>query len=76
MTYQELNEFILAYLANDITGRAIMLTSEWGTGKSYYVKNTLKPFIDAKNKNCVIVSMYGLSEVSEIWYYCFYSTPE
>ncbi len=47
MTYQELNEFILAYLANDITGRAIMLTSEWGTGKSYYVKNVLKPFIDA-----------------------------
>lgn len=69
MTYDEMNSFILNYLKNDITGRAIMLTGEWGSGKSYYVKNTLKPFLEDKDNGkhkCVIVSLYGLSDISEI----------
>ena len=46
-----------------------MLTGEWGSGKSYYVKNTLKPFLEDKDNGkhkCVIVSLYGLSDTSEI----------
>ena len=69
MTYDKMNSFILNYLKNDITGRAIMLTGEWGSGKSYYVKNTLKPFLEDKDNckyKCVIVSLYGLSDTSEI----------
>ena len=69
MTYKEVNGFILNYIKNDITGRAIMLTDEWGAGKSYYVKNTLKPFLESKKGGkykCVIVSLYGLSDISEI----------
>ncbi len=69
MTYDEMNNFILNYLKNDKTGRAIMLTGEWGSGKSYYVKNTLKPFLEDKDNGkhkCVIVSLYGLSDTSEI----------
>ena len=66
MTYDEMNSFILNYITNDKTGRAIMLTGEWGSGKSYYVKNTLKPFLEKKGHKCVIVSLYGLSDISEI----------
>lgn len=69
MTYDEMNQFILNYVKNDITGRAIMLTGEWGSGKSYYIKNTLKPFLednDNSNHKCVIVSLYGLADTSEI----------
>lgn len=69
MTYDELNTFILNYLENDITNRAIMLTGKWGSGKSYYVKNTLKPFLESKEggkHKCAIVSLYGFSHVSEI----------
>ena len=69
MTFDELNSFILNYVEKDVTGRAIMLTGEWGSGKSYYIKNTLKPFLENKNNGkhkCVIVSLYGLSDVSEI----------
>lgn len=69
MTYDEMNSFILNYLENDKTGRAIMLTGEWGSGKSYYIKNTLKPFLEDKDNGkhkCVIVSLYGLSDTSEI----------
>ena len=66
MTYNELNAFILNYLKNDITGRAIMLTGEWGSGKSYYIKNTLKPFLATYKHKCAVVSLYGLTDVSEI----------
>lgn len=69
MTYDEMNSFILNYLKNDITGRAIMLTGEWGSGKSYYVKTKLKSFLEDKDNGkykCVVVSLYGLSDTSEI----------
>lgn len=64
-----MNSFILNYLKNDITGRAVMLSGEWGSGKSYYVKTKLKSFLEDKDNGkykCVIVSLYGLSDTSEI----------
>ncbi len=66
MTYDEMNNFILDYIKFDISGRAIMLSGEWGSGKSYYIKNTLKPFLVKKKKKCIIVSLYGLSDTTEI----------
>ncbi len=67
MITKELNEYILNYLQNDKTQSAIMLTAPWGTGKSYYIKNTLMPAIDTKDeKKCVLVSLYGLKDISEI----------
>lgn len=69
MTYDDMNSFILNYLKNDITGRAIMLSGEWGSGKSYYVKTKLKSFLENKDNDrhkCVIVSLYELSNTSEI----------
>lgn len=64
-----MNEFILDYLENDKTNRAIMLTGGWGSGKSYYVKNTLKPFLEStgdQKHECAIISLYGLTDASDI----------
>ena len=36
MTVGELNRYIKHYLEEDKTHTAIMLTGEWGLGKSYY----------------------------------------
>lgn len=69
MTYDIFNAFIKNYIENDKTGRAIMLTSDWGTGKSYYINNNLKSFLksnDGGNHDCVIVSLYGLTDISDI----------
>lgn len=69
MTYQELNQYILHYLTEDKTKSAIMLTGPWGTGKSYYIQNELKPFLENKENgghSCVIVSLYGLKDTAEI----------
>ena len=39
MTINGLNNYILHYLLKDKTGTAIMLTGEWGSGKTYYIEN-------------------------------------
>lgn len=69
MTYQGLNQYILHYLTEDKTKSAIMLTAPWGSGKSFYIQNELKPFLE-KGENgshkCLVVSLYGLKELSEI----------
>lgn len=67
MRTDELNEYIKHYLEEDKTHSAILLTAPWGTGKSYYIQNTLAPFIDSEEeKKCIIVSLYGLNEIREI----------
>jgi len=44
MTVTELNNYIEHYLKEDKTHTAIMLTGEWGSGKTYYIENKLVPF--------------------------------
>ena len=69
MTNEELNNYILHYIKVDKTKSAIMLTGNWGTGKSYYIQNILAPFLaEEKNGNfqCITVSLYGLNDVLEI----------
>lgn len=69
MTYQELNQYILHYVTEDKTKSAIMLTAPWGTGKSYYIQNELKPFLEKEENGkikCLIVSLYGLKDLFEV----------
>lgn len=47
MTNEELNSYILHYLTKDKTNSAIMLTGDWGTGKSYYIQHSFALFNDA-----------------------------
>lgn len=69
MKSSELNQFIMHYLTEDKTHRAIMLTAPWGAGKSYYIQNELKPFLEKEEngkRKCIIVSLYGLKTLSDI----------
>lgn len=60
-------KFIENYLENDKTKSAIMLIGGWGTGKSYYIQNVLKPYLEDKNNDCcIIVSLYGLNDLKDI----------
>lgn len=66
MTYQNLNQYILHYLTEDKTKSAIMLTAPWGSGKSFYIQNELKPFLEKEENGshkCLVVSLYGLKEL-------------
>lgn len=69
MTYQELNQYILHYMTEDKTKSAIMLTAPWGTGKSYYIQNELRLFLEKSEKGkikCLTVSLYGLKSLFEL----------
>ena len=67
MTNKELSSYIKHYVEKDKTKSAIMLTGEWGTGKSHYIKNELLPFLASNGDHkSILVSLYGLSSVSEI----------
>ena len=67
MTDQEYNLYIENYLKNDKTKSAIMLTARWGMGKSYYIQNSLIPYLEqTADKKCVVVSLYGLNDTKEI----------
>lgn len=66
MTTEELNNYILHYLKKDKTHTAIMLTGEWGSGKTYYVENDLIPFLKQNKATAIAVSLYGLNDITMI----------
>ena len=67
MKNSELNKYIKHYLEEDKTKSAIMLSAPWGTGKSYYIQNVLRKYLEQESRNrCIIVSLYGMRELSEI----------
>lgn len=54
------------YFEKDKTRRAIMLSGAWGTGKSYYIQNSLRPYLENSGIKCIVVSLYGLKNLSEL----------
>lgn len=70
---QRLDEIVEFYLRMD-TNNAIMLTGNWGAGKTYYFKHILKDKIsktqvfkdNSKTYRPILVSLFGLRSVEEI----------
>lgn len=69
----QLNETIDFYLKND-SNYAVMITGDWGVGKTYYFKKILSERIEntdvytnpKKKYKPIIVSLFGLSSIEEI----------
>ncbi len=66
MTESEQNAFILRYLTNDRTNTALLLNGSWGSGKTFYIKNSLIPFLKSYNKKAVYISMYGIQNTDAL----------
>lgn len=68
MDDSELCRYIDNYVKNNKTQTAIMLTGEWGIGKSYFIKEVLLPYLKIANSDtrCVISSVYGLERIDEL----------
>jgi len=70
---QELEQIVNYYLTSD-TNYALMITGDWGVGKTYYFKNILKNQIketptfgdNSKKYKPLLVSLFGLKSVEEI----------
>ncbi len=66
MNCNQLTECIMNYLENDKTNTAIMLSGDWGCGKSYYIKNQLKDELEKAGKGYVLVSLYGINKLEDV----------
>ena len=66
MNTTELTEYIKNYLENDRTRSAIMLTGEWGCGKSYYIQNILTNELNKNNQDLAVVSLYGIKSIADL----------
>lgn len=70
---QNLNEIVNFYLTND-SSNALMITGDWGIGKTYYFKNTLEsqigltPTFTNNNKKYkpLLISLFGLKSIEEV----------
>ena len=66
MNNDDLNAFIERYATQYTTKTAVLLTGEWGSGKSYYINNSLCPFLKEHKVKCVVVSLYGIDNLSDL----------
>ncbi len=66
MTLAELNCYIKHYLEEDKTHTAIMLTGEWGSGKTYYVEKILAPFLQKEKRMDVLLFHYMALKLFQI----------
>ncbi len=63
---KSISDAVVKYLNMKTTG-ALMLTGDWGSGKTYYVKNELFPLIRETTKRIpIIVSLYGETDKNNI----------
>lgn len=66
MNENELNEFIINYVKREKTQSALMLSGQWGIGKSYYINNSLKENLKKNDFKMISVSLYGLTSIHDI----------
>ena len=66
MNSEELNIFIERYAKQYKTKTALLLSGEWGSGKSYYINNCLCPYLKKKKVKCAVVSLYGIDSLADL----------
>lgn len=66
MDFSQINEHIKNYIKNDKTRMSIMLSAPWGTGKSFYAKNILCPYLKDNKIDSAYISLYGLDSFEDI----------
>lgn len=81
LTDEQILEIIEKYVNKKETNYAILLDGEWGSGKTYFIRERLVPKLKAnyekekkeknkddnlKNKKPIYISLYGMEDVKEI----------
>ena len=61
----KLTDSILTYLRMNSTG-ALMISGEWGCGKTYHIKHIVIPFLENKGYEPLMVSLFGIQTVDDI----------
>jgi len=66
----QVKTYVLNYLTEEAYAHAIMIDGEWGSGKTYFIKEILIPALaegDARiSRKAVYVSLYGKNNVNDV----------
>jgi len=54
------------YIKANSLNSALMITGEWGCGKTYYLKNHLKSIIEAQQLELIYISLNGIKNQSQL----------
>lgn len=66
---EQIIEIIKSYIKMKNCNYAILIDGQWGTGKTFFVKNALMPIInkdEEKGKKAIYISTYGIKSTKEI----------
>ena len=68
---EEVVSLVKEYIDNNIYNYAILIDGEWGSGKTYFLKNILKPKIEEyenskKARKVIYISLYGMVSTEDI----------
>jgi hypothetical protein len=67
ITNEELETYLLRYCASRISPfYAVMLEGPWGSGKTWFINRVREKLEDAHKKRCIYVSLYGVTQISDI----------
>lgn len=66
MKKQEIESAVIDYIESKDTDYAIMITGEWGVGKTYFLKNNLYQTFKKANIIPIYVSLIGYSSISTL----------
>ncbi len=68
-TEREIIEVIREYILNDHTRHAVLIDGEWGSGKTRFIKEVLKPNLEGMEKpyRVIRVSCFGVASSDELF---------
>ena len=68
LTDNEICSILMDYVQKDKTKQAILIDGDWGSGKSYFIRNVfITSYINLQQrKNLYYVSLYGMTDVGQI----------
>lgn len=66
MDNSKLKRTIYSYATSKNYEGAVMITAEWGAGKSYFLQNELIPYLKEQDIKTLVVSLHGLKSDFEV----------
>lgn len=74
MKNKEIIEVVRNYLQEEKMNYALMINGKWGTGKTYFLKNTLYDVIKSidsgkdkgETRKCAYISLYGVGKLEDV----------
>lgn len=79
---EEICELILRYIKKENTEYAILMDGKWGSGKTFFIQNSLKRIIQeeiketSRYKDIIYISLYGIKDIKQIENKIIYSIIE